>query len=136
MRILLIVAFFAAAVSLNGKPALAAMCGPSSDVTHVENGTVGNFNAHLPSGMKKIDKTYIMQLAVVGVYAEVTLDFPKGPLFAFWIKKSGNWTYSGDHAPKGWPGPVTAKLTAMNGVGPNGKQLCANPKWINRSSSG
>jgi len=135
MRALFIAAVCVAALTLGPKPAMAAMCGPSGDVAAVANRTVVNFNAG-PKRWKKIDKTYIMQLAVDGAYAQVDLDFPQGPIFAFWIKKMGTWTYAGTSAPHGWPAGVAKKLAAMNTAGPNGAPTCANPNWINRSSSG
>ncbi len=136
MRILLTAGLFAVAMSFIPRPAMAAMCGPSGDVAVVANRTVYNFNATRGKGTKLIDKTYIMSIAILGTYAEVNLDFPGGPIFQFWIKKSGNWTYAGQQAPKGWPASVAAKLNKMSGETSNGSKQCINPSWKNRSSMG
>jgi hypothetical protein len=137
MRILLTAGIFAVALLFIPQPALATMCGPSGDVATVANRSVYTWNAAAAGkGGLKIDKTYIMSLAILGTYAEVNLDFPQGPIFQFWIKKSGNWTYAGRQAPKGWPATVGAKLDKMSGETSAGGKQCMNPNWKNRSSSG
>jgi hypothetical protein len=137
MRIFLTAGVFIAALSFASQPAMAAMCGPSADVVTVANRTVYNWNATIGKGKLKIDKTYIQSLAILGTYAEVSLDFPQGPIFQYWIKKSGNWTYAGDNkAPNGWPASVAPKLDKMSSQRSNGSNQCANPNWKNRSSMG
>jgi hypothetical protein len=136
MRIFITAGAFIAALSFVSGPAMAAMCGPSGDVVAVANRTVYNWNATVGKGRLKIDKTYIMSIAILGTYAEVNLDFPQGPIFQFWIKKSGNWTYAGQQAPKGWPASIATKLDKMSGETSTGGKQCINPNWKNRSSSG
>jgi len=136
MRILLTAGAFVVALSFVPRPAMAAMCGPSSDVAMIATRTVYNYNAKLSKGAKKIDKTYITSIAILGTYAEVNLDFPQGPIFQYWIKKSGNWTLSGKQAPKGWPANIATKLDKMSGLTSTGGKQCMNPNWKNRSSSG
>lgn len=136
MRILLAAAVFASALSFISQPAAAAMCGPSGDVASVASRTIAGFNAARGKRGTKIDKTYIMSIAVLGNYAEVNLDFPQGPIFEYWIKKSGNWILAGNQAPKGWPASIAAKLDKMSGETSTGGKQCINPSWKNRSSSG
>ncbi len=136
MRTFLIAGAFVVALSFIPKPAAAAMCGPSRDVATVATRTVYNYNAKLGKGGTKIDKTYIMSIAILGTYAEVNLDFPQGPIFQYWIKKSGNWTLAGSQAPKGWPASIATKLDKMSGETSSGSKQCINPNWKNRSSSG
>jgi len=136
MRVFLTAGVFTAALSFAFQPAMAAMCGPSADVVTVANRTVYNYNAKLSKGGNKIDKTYIASIAVLGTYAEVNLDFPQGPIFQYWIKKSGNWTLAGNQAPKGWPASTARKLDKMSALTSVGGKQCINPTWKNRSSSG
>jgi hypothetical protein len=136
MRTLLIAGAFVVAVSFSPRPAMAAMCGPSGDVAIIATRTVYNYNATRSKGTKPIDKTYIMSLAILGTNAEVNLDFAQGPIFQFWIKKSGNWTFAGRQAPKGWPASIAPKLDKMSGETSTGGKQCINPNWKNRSSSG
>jgi hypothetical protein len=136
MRTLLIAGAFVVALSFIPQPAAAAMCGPSGDIATVANRTVYNWNATVGKGRLKIDKTYIMSLAILGTYAEVNLDFPQGPIFQYWIKKSGNWSLAASQAPKGWPANVATKLDKMSGETSTGGKQCINPSWKNRSSSG
>ncbi len=136
MRTFLIAGAFVVALSFVPRPAMAAMCGPSADVVTIANRTVYNYNAKLRKGATKIDKTYIMSIAILGTYAEVNLDFPQGPIFQYWIKKSGNWAMAGYPAPKGWPASMATKLDKMSGLTSAGGKQCVNPSWKNRSSSG
>lgn len=136
MRTFLIAGAFVVALSFVPRPAMAAMCGPSRDVATVANRTVYNWNANIAKGKLKIDKTYIASIAIAGTYAEVNLDFPQGPIFQYWIKKSGNWTLAGTQAPKGWPPSIAPKLDKMSGLTSAGGKRCINPNWKNRSSSG
>ncbi len=136
MRILFLAGALVVAASFIPRPAIAAMCGPSGDVAVIATRTVYNYNATAGKNSKKIDKTYIMSIAILGTYAEVNLDFPQGPIFQFWIEKSGNWTYAGQQAPKGWPASVAVKLNKMSGETSSGSKQCINPNWKNRSSSG
>lgn len=136
MRTFLIAGVFIAGVSFIPRPAIAAMCGPAGDVVTLANRAVYNYNAKVPNGGTKIDKTYITSIAVLGTYAEVNLDFPQGPIFQYWIKKSGNWVLAGSQAPKGWPPSVAPKLDKMSGLTSTGGKQCINPNWKNRSSSG
>ncbi|HET9392807.1 MAG TPA: hypothetical protein VFO29_04690 [Candidatus Rubrimentiphilum sp.] len=137
MRILLTAGAFAVAALFIPQPALAAMCGSPGDVTAVATRTVYNYNATAAKGATKIDKTYIASIAILTTYAEVSLDFPAGPIWQYWIKKSGNWTYAGMlQAPKGWPTSVAPKLDKMSMFRSNGTNQCQNPNWKNRSSSG
>jgi hypothetical protein len=135
MRTLLTAGALVVAVSFIPRPAVAANCGSSADVTAVENGTIGNFNANLHKGSKKIDKTYVMAVVVLGAYAQVDISYA-GQMSDFWIKKSGNWTLAGTHAPKGWPASVRAKLTAMSNARANGNKQCTNPRFVPRGSGG
>jgi len=50
-------------------------------VTVVENRTVGNFNANLHKGSKKIDQTYIMAVVVLGTYAQADASYA-GQMYA------------------------------------------------------
>ena len=136
MRTFLTAGVFIAALSFASGPAMAAMCGPSGDVVTVANRTVYNWNATPGKSRMKIDKTYIASIAVLGTYAEVNLDFPQGPLFQYWITKSGNWTLAGNQAPKGWPSSIAPKLDRMSGLTSAGGKQCLNPNWKNRSSAG
>jgi hypothetical protein len=136
MRIFLTAGVFIAALSFASQPAMAAMCGPSGDVVTVANRTVYNWNHTVGMGKLKIDKTYIASIAILGTYAEVNLDFPQGPIFQYWIEKSGNWTLAGGQAPKGWPASIAPKLDKMSGLTSAGGKKCLNPTWKNRSSSG
>lgn len=133
MRIFFTAGAFIAAVSFISQPAMAALCGPSSDVAAVEIGSVANFNANLPRGGKKINKTYVMAVVVLGVYAQVDISYA-GQMSDFWIKKSGNWTYAGHFAPKGWPVSVRNKLAAMSNQRANGSKQCTNPQFVPRGS--
>lgn len=135
MRILLIAGVFAVAAVFVPRPALAATCGSTADVTAVVNGTVGNFNSHLKKGAKKIDRTYIMAVVVLGLYAQVDISYA-GQMSDYWIKKSGNWTLAGTQAPKGWPASVRSKLTAMSNARANGSKQCTNPSFVPRGSGG
>ena len=136
MRILLMAGAFAVAALFVPRPAVAAMCGPSGDVAVVATRTVYNYNATARKGSTKIDKTYIVSIAILSTYAEVSLDFPGGPMWQYWIKKSGNWTFAGLQAPKGWPASVAPKLDKMSSLRSNSSNQCTNPNWKNRSSSG
>ena len=135
MRTILLAGALVVAVSFIPRPAMAAMCGPSSDVAAVEQGTIAKFNANLHKGWKKIDKTYIMAVVVLGTYAQVDVSYA-GQMSDFWIKKSGNWTLAGTHAPKGWPAAIRAKLTAMSNARANGSKQCTNPHFVPRGSGG
>ncbi len=136
MRIFLLAGAFVVALSFVPRPANAAMCGSSVDVAAVATRTVYNWNATMGKGKLKIDKTYIASIAILRTYAEVNLDFPQGPIFQYWIKKSGNWTLAGGHAPKGWPASIAPKLDTMSALTSAGGKQCMNPSWKNRSSSG
>ena len=135
MRILLVAGALIAATVFVPRPAAAATCGSPADVKAVENGTIGNFNSHLHKGWNKINKTYIMAVVVLGVYAQVDVSYA-GQMSDFWIKKSGNWTLAGTQAPKGWPASVRAKLTAMSNARANGSKQCTNPSFVPRGSGG
>jgi hypothetical protein len=135
MRILLTAGVFMLALSFIPRPAMAAMCGSSSDVAVVANRTIYNFNQSLHKGSKQIDKTYIMAVVVLGTYAQVDLSYA-GQMSDFWTKKSGNWTLAGTHAPTGWPASVRAKLTAMSNARANGSKHCTNPSFVPRGSGG
>src|SRR5437868_3331753 len=133
MRTLLIAGVLAVAMSFVPRPAISATCGPSSDVAAVETGTIAHFNANLHKGWKKINKTYVMAVVVLGTYAQVDVSYA-GQMSNFWIKKSGNWTLAGTQAPKGWPASIRAKLTAMSNARANGSKQCTNPSFVPRGS--
>ena len=135
MRILLVAGALIAAALFVPRPALAATCGSSADVTAVVNGSVGHFNSNLPKGSKKIDKTYVMAVVVLGTYAQVDISYA-GQMSDYWIKKSGNWALAGTQAPKGWPASIRAKLTAMSNARANGSKKCTNPSFVPRGSGG
>lgn len=154
MRTLLIAGAFAVAALFVPRPAAAAMCGPPNDVAAVERGTIGNFNAHLHKGWKKINNSYIMAVVVLGggppivvqvdassstfvggTYAQVDVSYA-GQMSDYWIKKSGNWALAGTQAPKGWPAAIRAKLTAMSNARANGSKQCTNPSFVPRGSGG
>jgi hypothetical protein len=133
-------AFFAGsaliiALTFIPRPAAAATCGPSSDVAAVERGTVGNLNAHLRKGWKKINNSYIMAVVVLGTYAQVDVAYA-GQMSDYWIKKSGNWALAGTQAPKGWPSAIRAKLIEMSNARANGSKQCTNPSFVPRGSGG
>ncbi len=135
MRSLLIAGALGVALSFIPRPAMAAMCGPSKDVFDVQNGTIYFFNANLHKGSKKINKTYIMAIVVLGTYAQVDISYA-GQMSDFWIKKSGNWMLVGTQKPKGWPAAIRAKLTAMSNARANGSKQCTNPSFVPRGSGG
>jgi hypothetical protein len=135
MRTFFIALGLAFALSFISRPAIAATCGSPGDVAIVENRTVDNFNAHLHKGWKKIDKTYIMAVVVLGTYAQVDVSYA-GQMSDFWIKKSGNWTLAGTQAPNRWPAAIRAKLTAMSNARANGSKQCTNPTFVPRGSGG
>ena len=136
MRTLLVAGALVVAALFVPRPAEAAMCGSPGDVAAVATRTVYNYNATAGKGSSKIDKTYIVSIAILSTYAEVSLDFPGGPLWQYWIKKSGNWMFAGSQAPKGWPASVAPKLDKMSSLRSNSSNQCINPNWKNRSSSG
>jgi hypothetical protein len=136
MRTLLIAGALAVAVSFIPRPALAGMCGPSKDVFDVVNGSIYFFNSGLHKGQKKINKTYIMAVVVLGgTYAQVDISYA-GQMSDFWSKKTGNWMLVGTQAPKSWPAGIRAKLTAMSNARANGSKQCTNPGFVPRGSGG
>lgn len=114
---------------------MAAMCGPSKDVFDVVNGTIYFFNSSLHKGSKKINKTNIMAVVVLGTYAQVDISYA-GQMSDFWIKKRGSWSLVGTQMPKGWPASVRTKLVAMSNARAKGSKQCTNPSFVPRGSGG
>lgn len=138
MRIVFVAAILIAVLSLTPQIALAAMCGSSSDIAALEKAAIAYANHPLPTHvkMRKIDKTWIVSIAVLQHYAEVNVDYPNGPGFQYWTKNAGVWTFASALPPKNWPPAITAQLDSLSGLTGTGGKRCLNPSWINRSSSG
>ena len=108
-------------------------CGPYADRTAVQNATVSYFNAHLHSGSKKIDSTYIMAVVVSKKYAEADISYA-GQASYYWAQSKGAWTFAGNAPPKSWPASITKKFSTMSNQRAAGSKACTNPAFVPRGS--
>lgn len=120
MRSIVLVAFAAAALTANLQPASAAYCGPAADSRAVEKLAIKQFR-------HKIDKTYVMNVDVIGNWARADVSY-SGEAFLFFHKANGAWTFQGNFPPKMLPASAAKQFDARQ------YPRCKNPAFIARGS--